>query len=147
MLNVAENPSSQRPTPADHHQTSVHEPDGDYDDGLLANAVPIMATVYALTFVVLLFTFDSDTESFFHVVIAAGVFLLFFILPFAILRQRRLHDERWHSEREQTKAREVTTWTGHLKRNEALAQIIIIPLAMTALFLCFAFVWMIEGGG
>jgi hypothetical protein len=140
MPNVPERILKNAPSPADAGRASRHEPDGDYADGLLSNAVSIMAVAYGLALGVLLLTFDGDTESLFSVSVVTGVFLIFFILPFAIQR-----DARWHRDAEETTSQDVITWTGSLARNEALIQIVIIPLAMAITFACFALIWTVEG--
>jgi len=145
MANVPERISTHAPSPADTGRDNRHKPDGDYDDGLLSNAVPIMAVAYGLALGVLLLTFDGDTESLFSVSVVTSVFLIFFILPFAMMRIRRQRDARWHRDAEETRSQDVITWTGSLARNEALIQIVIIPLAMAITFACFALIWTVEG--
>lgn len=103
-----------------------------------------MAIAYGLALAILLLTFDSDTEALFSVSIATGVFLIAFILPAAMMWIRRRRDERWHRDVEQRSSRHVVTWTGPLQRNEALIQIVIIPLAVATTFSCFALIWLIE---
>jgi hypothetical protein len=127
------------------HTTGDEDPDGFYDDGLLHNAGPIMAFAYALSLIVLLFTFSGHTEAFFNVIIVGGVFLVFFGIPYIMLRMRRLRDRRWHSDLEHSTAPSVTTWTGMLKRNDAIAQIIVVPLAVVVLFTSFALIWVLQG--
>lgn len=112
-----------------------------YDDGLLAVAGPIMAGCYLIFFSVAAVTFFSSGAAFFAVAISIFFALVFFAIPIFFFRQRAAHDARWRRDGAHSESALVDTWTGPIRRGEALAQILSIPLAILMGFTLLAIRW------
>lgn len=118
----------------------------DVDDGLLATAGPLMAACYAAAMVILAGTFWQHGEAMFVIAISAGFAAIFFTLPFLMLRIQHRRDGRWVPGKAPA-PREVTIFTGNIHRNEAIVQMVIVPMAMVAAFTAFAIIWLLVGPG
>lgn len=112
------------------------------DDGLLAEAGPIMMAAYAVALMVAVLTFKGSVEALFAVAISIGFAVMFFAVPLLLLRVRTRHDVRWQK-RERGSNDEVDTFTGILSRSEAVLHMLIVPLAASSAFMAFAVIWVL----
>jgi len=127
-------------TPADE-SASAQDDVVEYDDGLLAIAGPIMLGCYVLLFSIAAFTFMSSGGALFAVVISTFFAVVFFAIPYIFFRIRSGHDERWRKDPDTARTPLVDTWTGSLRRWEAVVQIVSIPLAIVMGFALLAIRW------
>lgn len=113
----------------------------DYDDGLLAVAGPIMAGAYAGALAIAALTFFGSGDAMFAVVISVGFAAMYFTLPMFMRRVRGKHDQRWHPDADHKTSPMVDLWTGRVRRWEAIAQIVSVPLAVLFGFAAFSVIW------
>lgn len=143
MLQIAERPrlelrSARVQAPA---EALKEEALGDYNDGLLSTAGPIMACAYAVALGIAALTFRGKGEALFAVSISGGFALVFFVLPHLVLTVRKRQDRRWQEAAKQRYAPEVSTFTGSIRRREAVIQMVVVPLAVVVAFSSFALIW------
>lgn len=112
----------------------------EYDDGLLAVAGPIIIVCYSLLFTIAAFTFYSGGYSFFVVVISIFFAVVYYAIPVIFLKIRAARDPRWRRDAS-AKSPTVDVWTGSMRRSEAIAQIVSIPLAILMGFILLAIRW------
>lgn len=117
-------------------QSTVH----DQNDGLLATAGPLMAAAYAAALGIVALTFTASSEALFVIAISSGFAIMFFALPWLMLRIRASHDDRFLRSGTALTAPMVETFTGAIRRGEALAQMVIVPLAVVVAFSAFALI-------
>jgi hypothetical protein len=115
----------------------------DQDDGLLSVAGPIMVGAYAVALGVVALTFMASAEALFAISICVGFAVMFFALPLLMLRIRAHRDWRWQKASRHELKSEVEILTGTIGRTEAIAQMVIIPLAVAVAFSSFAIIWML----
>jgi len=115
----------------------------DYDDGLLATAGPIMIANMGVAICILAMTFLASGEALFAVVISAGYVAVFFGLPIILTRIRDRRDDRWTREVPERTQHTVSVFTGTMKRHEALAQMLVVPLGLTFAFASFGLIWVL----
>lgn len=115
----------------------------EYDDGLLATAASIMAVAYAVALAAAVITFMANGEALFAVVVSIGFAVVYFAVPLLLTRVRARHDARWRSDPGQRQSHKVEVFTGLIRRSEALAQMLIVPIAVGFAFICFAVIWMV----
>lgn len=113
----------------------------DQDDGLLAEAIPIMIVAYAIALAAAVITFKANAEALFAVVISIGFAVVFFAVPLLLGRVRGEHDARLRPAPRQHASDRVETFTGIIRRPDALVQMVIVPIAVGLGFSCFALVW------
>ncbi|MEM7751168.1 MAG: hypothetical protein AAF346_23145 [Pseudomonadota bacterium] len=89
-------------------------------------------------------TFWSSGPALFAVVISAGYTLMCFGVPMVMTRLKHAHDARWISETRQVNTAIVNTFTGPIKRWEALLQMVLIPFAVAIAFVTFCVIWTIQ---
>ena len=136
-----------KPRTVDQYDTSNDGPESardeaaDYDDGLLTTAGPIMMICYALLFSIAAFTFMSSGSAFFAVAISTFFAVIFFAIPYVFFRIRSGHDKRWRNDPEAGRTPFVETWTGSMRRWEAIVQIVSIPIAILLGFTLLAIRW------
>ncbi len=120
------------------------EPPADHDDGLLGQAMPMFGAAYAVMFLAAAVTFWSSGAALFAVVISAGYTLMYFAVPIIMTNLKHVHDTRWTSDVRQVDAAIVDTYTGPIKRWEALLQMVLIPFAVATTFVVFCVIWTIQ---
>jgi uncharacterized membrane protein YhaH (DUF805 family) len=143
MLQIAERPRSE-PSSARGRARALapkEEVLADYNDGLLSTAGPIMACSYAVALAIAILTFMGQGEALFAVSISSGFAIVFFMLPYLVLTVRKRHDRRWQGAATQRFAPKVSTFTGSIRRHEAIIQMVIVPLAVVVAFSSFALIW------
>ena len=113
----------------------------DYDDGLLAVAGPIMLGAYAGALAIAALTFLGSGDAMFAVVISIGFAAMYFSLPVLMRRVRGKHDHRWRVDADHKPSPLVDLWTGPVRRWEAVAQIVSVPLTVLFGFAAFALIW------
>lgn len=145
MLQIAERPrldlGSARGQARAQAQALKEETLADYNDGLLSTAGPIMACAYAVALGIATLTFMNKGEALFAVSISCGFAIVFFVLPYLVLTVRKRHDRRWQGAARQRFAPKVSTFTGSIRRHEAIIQMVIVPLAVVMAFSSFALIW------
>lgn len=114
---------------------------GEFDDGLLTVAGPIMVICYSLLFTTAAFAFMGSGNSLFAVAISAAFAVVYFAIPILFLRIRAARDQRWHRDASVATNPVVEVWTGSIRRREAIAQIVSIPLAILMGFVLLSFRW------
>ena len=135
------------PPPIDQTEQSAGEPASardeacEYDDGLLAIAGPIILTCYALLFTIAAVTFFGSEEAFLSVQVSVFLAAVFFTIPVLFFRIRAKSDQRWRKNVDIATSPVVETWTGPLRRWEAVVQIVSIPLAILMGFTLLAIRW------
>ena len=77
----------------------------------------------------------------FAVVISIGFAAMYFTLPMLMRRVRGKHDQRWQPDADHKTSPMVDLWTGPVRRWEAIAQIVSVPLAVLFGFAAFAVIW------
>jgi len=115
----------------------------DYDDGLLSTTAPIMILNMGVAICILALTFLASGEALFAVVISAGYVAVFFGLPILLTRIRDRHDDRWTRDVPERTQHTVAVFTGTIKRHEAIAQMLIVPLGLTFAFASFGLIWVL----
>jgi ABC-type transport system involved in cytochrome bd biosynthesis fused ATPase/permease subunit len=113
----------------------------DQDDGLLSVAGPLMVGAYAVAMGIVALTFLASAEALFAISICVGFAVMFFTLPLLMLRIRAHRDRRWQKTSRHELKSEVEIYTGTIGRTEAIAQMVIIPLAVAVAFSSFAIIW------
>jgi hypothetical protein len=121
----------------------VSEQGGDYDDGLLGVAVPIMMACYVVATLSVVLAFRGSGEALFAIVLCVVYGAMFFGVPAVMMRIRSSHDRRWRSTRTERNSDMVSVLTGPMTRFEAVLQMVIVPLAVAVLFASFAFIWLV----
>jgi len=114
---------------------------GEYDDGLLAVAGPIIITCYTLLFAVAAVTFFSTGTAFFAVIVSIAFAVVFFAIPLTFFRLRASTDKRWRRDDEHSKSEFVETRTGPMRRWEAVVQIVTIPVVILLAFTALSVRW------
>lgn len=66
---------------------------------------------------------------------------VFFAIPILFLRIRAARDRRWRKDGDIATSPVVETWTGSMRRWEAIVQIVSIPLAILMGFTLLAIRW------
>ena len=66
---------------------------------------------------------------------------MFFTLPWLMLGVRVRHDRRWVRSEAVRSAPVVAIFTGRIRRDEALAQMLIVPIAVVIAFSAFGLIW------
>lgn len=148
MLNVVEKPLTDHrdmvlATALPRLKTSSNETVNDEDDGLLATAGPLMAGTFAVALGIVALTFMTSGEALFVVAISGGFAIVFFTLPWLMLRERAKHDERWVRSEAARTAPIVVTFTGGIRRGEALIQMVVVPFAVVTASTAFALIWIL----
>lgn len=115
----------------------------DYDDGLLSTAGPVMIVNMGAALVILALTFLASGEALFAILISSAYVAMFFGLPVIMTRMRNRHDTRWTPNVPQRSQHVVTVFTGTIKRHEAVAQMLIVPLGLTFAFASFGLIWVL----
>ena len=118
----------------------------DSDDGLLGQALPVVGVAYAAMFLAGVMTFWSSGAALFAVLISAGYTMMYFGVPLWMAWVRRSHDERWVTRTDRATTAMVDTYTGPLKRWEAVLQMVLIPIAVSVTFIAFCVIWVIQTG-
>lgn len=117
----------------------------DYDDGLLATAGPIMFAAYGAIVAAAFITFSASSEAVFAVVICAVYFVMYLGIPLVMFRMRTRHDPRWRRDARKRRSEDVVTFTGTIRRGEAIAQMVTVPLCVAAAFVALCIVSTIVG--
>jgi hypothetical protein len=148
-------PDVARPQPDEARAPAVTHPkrDGDVvaataihiepDDGLLADAGPIMMAAYGLVLTVAVLTFKGSGEALLAVAVCVAFATVFFGVPLAMMHTRARHDARWQKgagRRPDT----VDTYTGRVKRAEAVVHMAIVPVIVSIAFAGFAAIWVLS---
>jgi len=133
----ADDPAAAPMTPA---STELDEP-GEYDDGLLAVAGPIIITCYTLLFAVAAATFFSTGTALFAVIVSIAFAVVFFAIPLTFFHLRASTDKRWRRDVEHSKSALVETRTGPMRRWEAVVQIVTIPVVILLAFTALSIRW------
>jgi hypothetical protein len=120
----------------------VAEQAGDYDDGLLGVAVPIMMACYVMATLSAVLAFRGNGEALFAIVLGVIYGAMFFGVPGVMMHIRSSHDRRWRSTRTERHSDIVSVFTGPMTRFEAVLQMVIVPVAVAVLFASFAFIWL-----
>ena len=116
----------------------------DYDDGLLATAGPIMLGAYLATLLIAAFTFWNSRATLLSIAICAVYLAMFFGVPFIMARIRNAHDTRWRSTEPERTNEQVEIFTGTIHRNEALLQMIIVPVCIVFAFASFSVIVLLQ---
>ncbi|MCC7251830.1 hypothetical protein, partial [Hyphomicrobium sp.] len=96
---------------------------------------------YSLLFTIAALTFIGSGAALFAVVISAFFAVVFFAIPALFLRIRAARDTRWRRDADAATSPIVETWTGSMRRWEAVVQIVSIPLAILVGFALLAIRW------
>jgi hypothetical protein len=115
------------------------------EDGLLATVGPIMMAAYALIFIVAILTFRRSGEALLALAICIAFGTVFFAVPLLMMHVRARHDTRWRRPEIGSVGGEVDTFTGPLRRAEAVVHVAIMPLAVSLAFAAFAAIWVLVG--
>lgn len=116
----------------------------DYDDGLLPAATKIMGVAYATALGIAALTFLRNGEALFAVLISTAYGLVFFGVPALMVRMRANRDSRWRGNSVHCMLGSISTYTGAIRRREALLQMVIVPLAVAAAFAAFGTIWILA---
>ena len=130
--------------PASANTQAKREEAAYYDDGLLAVAGRIMILCYASALTITAITFFGSGEALYVVAISIAFALMYFTLPVIMGRVRAARDQRWQSDRAHKTSATVDLWTGPVRRREAIAQIVSIPLAVLFAFAAFSSIWILT---
>ena len=128
------------PAPLSPADPALDEP-GEYDDGLLAVAGPIIITCYTLLFAVAAATFFSTGAALFAVVVSIAFAVVFFAIPLTFFHLRAANDTRWRRDAVHSKSKIVETRTGPMRRWEAVVQIVTIPVVILLAFTALSIRW------
>lgn len=121
------------------------EGDCDYDDGLLPTATRIMGLAYGGGLGIVAFTLMASREALFAIVISTGYALIYFLVPTLMTRMRAGHDPRWRvMTADEARQDVVSTFTGRIRRPEALLQMVIVPLAVAFAFAGLSLIWVLN---
>ncbi|HMN38394.1 MAG TPA: hypothetical protein PKD49_11895 [Hyphomicrobium sp.] len=121
--------------------TAKSEPAGDYNDGLLGTAVPIMILAYATALAIVTLTFLQSGDTLLSIGICAVYLVMFFGVPGVMTKIRNGRDTRWTSRPPEATSERVSVFTGWLGRRDALLQIVTVPVAVAFAFAAFAIIW------
>lgn len=111
------------------------------DDGLLRVAGPLMGALYAVALGAAVLTFRGSGEALFAAVISIGFAVVYFTVPILMVRVRARHDARWRRPGRHDATDRIQTFTGDLKRWEAVLQVVIVPAAVAFGFVAFGLIW------
>jgi hypothetical protein len=114
------------------------ETHGEEDDGLAAAAGPIMVAAYAVVLIVAILAFKANGEALLAVAVSIAFAIVFFAVPLAMMRVRARHDARWRKDGAARDSETVGTFTGRIRRTEAVVQMVIVPVVVSAAFIAFA---------
>lgn len=131
------------PEPTEKAVTKTAEPH-DYDDGLLATGGPIMISAMGLALLIAATTFFASGEALFAVVISVFYVAIFFGLPGLMARIRSGQDTRWQPDTPRKRDYLVQTYTGIMKRHEAVMQMVIVPIGVAFAFAGFSLIWILA---
>jgi len=134
----ADDPAA-KPTPRPDIE-QLDEP-GEYDDGLLSVAGPIIITCYTLLFAVAAATFFSTGAALFAVIVSIAFAVVFFAIPLTFFRLRASTDKRWRRDAAHSRSEFVETRTGPMRRWEAVVQIVTIPVVILLAFTALSVRW------
>lgn len=129
----------ERMTAADENAA---EPGSDRNDGLLDTAMPIMIAAYGVAIAIVTYTFWQSGDALLSIAICAVYMVMFFGVPLVMARVRNRHDDRWCGESSDVAANRVDIFGGSIGRNEAVLQMVIVPLAVVFAFAAFAVIWL-----
>jgi hypothetical protein len=127
----------------DGHVVAATATDTERDDGLLADAGPIMMAAYGLVLAVAVLTFKGSGEALLAVAVGIAFAIVFFGVPLAMMRTRARHDARWQKGAGQ-RSDTVDTYTGRVSRTEAVLHMVIVPVIVSIAFLGFAAIWVLS---
>jgi hypothetical protein len=113
------------------------------DDGLLADAAPIMMAAYGLILSVAVLTFKGSGEALLAVAVCIAFAIVFFGVPLAMMHTRARHDARWQKGAGRRSAT-VDTYTGRVNRSEAVVHIAIVPVLVSLAFASLAAIWVLS---
>lgn len=146
------------PSPMDHtkHQSSAslgggtssighNQEPADVDDGLLATGLPLMISAYVAALAIAAYTFFSNRETLFALVVCLVYGVMYFGIPILMARIRNHRDDRWQHETSQRHSVTVSIYGGSIRRGEALLQMIVVPFAVLFAFAAFAIIWFAVG--
>lgn len=122
--------------------TESSQPESDRNDGLLDTAVPVMVAAYGTAIAIVTYTFWHSGDTLLSIAICAVYMVMFFGVPIVMARVRNRHDERWRSDTTEAAAERVTIFGGSIGRREAVAQMVIVPVAVAFAFAAFAVIWL-----
>lgn len=134
--------SAQEKLESDAHVTEKPQPGSDRNDGLLDTALPIMIAVYGVAIAIATYTFWHSGYTLLSIAVCAVYVVMFFGVPIVMARVRNRHDERWRSDTAEATAVRVDIFGGSIGRNEAVLQMVIVPLAVVFAFAAFAVIWL-----
>ena len=123
--------------------TTAESDPADYDDGLLATSGPIMIASMAAGMCMVALTFLASGEAMFAVVISFAWIVVFFGLPIIMSRMRNRYDGRWCRDVPERRQQLVAVFTGTMKRHEAIAQMIVVPVGIMFAFGSFGLIWVL----
>jgi uncharacterized membrane protein len=118
--------------------TSPVDTQAEVDDGLLAAAGPIMMAAYAVVLTVAILAFKADGEALLMVAISIVFAVMYFGVPLTMMRVRTRQDARWRKDGATRNGETVEICTGPMRRTEAVVQMVIVPLVVSAAFVAFA---------
>jgi hypothetical protein len=110
------------------------------DDGLLADAGPIMMAAYGLVLTIAVLTFKGSGEALLAVAVCIAFAIVFFGVPLAMMHTRARHDARWQR-RAGRRSDTVDTYTGRVGRAEAVVHMAIVPVIVSIGFACRGAIW------
>jgi hypothetical protein len=118
------------------------EPASEHDDGLLGTAVPIMIAAYGAAFGIVAYTFWQSGDTLLSIAICVVYTVMFFGVPIVMARIRNRYDARWALDYREATADRVEVFGGSIGRQEALLQMVIVPVAVVLAFAAFAVIWL-----
>lgn len=113
------------------------------DDGLLADAGPIMMAAYGLVLTVAVLTFKGSGEALLAIAVCITFAIVFFGVPLAMMHTRARHDARWQR-RTRSRSDTVDTYTGRVRRVEAVVHMAIVPVIVSIAFASLAAIWVLS---
>jgi hypothetical protein len=113
------------------------------DDGLLADAGPIMMAAYGLVLAVAVLTFKGSGEALLAIAVCIAFAIVFFGVPLAMMHTRARHDTRWQR-RTGRRSDTVDTYTGRVSRTEAVVHMAIVPVIVSIGFASLAAIWVLS---
>ncbi|MCL4765695.1 MAG: hypothetical protein KJZ80_05650 [Hyphomicrobiaceae bacterium] len=119
------------------------EPD-DYDDGLLAAGGPIIVASAVAALGIATMTFLASGEALFAIAICVVYTAMFFGVPLTMTRIRAGRDERWRGDTPHRRHQAVATFTGAIRRHEAVMQMVIVPVGVAFAFAAFSVIWLLT---
>jgi hypothetical protein len=112
------------------------------DDGLLADAGPIMMVAYGLVLAVAVLTFKGSGEALLAVAVGTAFAIVFFGVPLAMMHTRARHDARW--QKGAGRSDTVDTYSGRVNRAEAVIHMVIVPVVVGIAFVGLATIWVLS---